>query len=157
MIRTTERPAATTRFALDAAAFARVGGAVLRYCLVLFLVGFGLYKFTAVEAQAIEPLVRHSPFLGWLYTVTSVQAASNLIGAVEVVLGILIAGRRWWPRLSAIGSLGAGIQFLITLSFLLTTPDLSPDAQGFLVKDVMLFGAALWTAGDALQAAQARH
>jgi uncharacterized membrane protein YkgB len=129
---------------------------VLRYGLVLLLVGIGLLKFTEAEALAIQSWVAHSPFLGWLYSVTTIQMASNLIGIVEITLGSLLAVSRWWPRLSAVGSIGASVTFLITLSFLFTTPDLSPDAQGFLMKDFMLFGAALWTAGESLRRAQAR-
>jgi len=65
----------------------------------------------------------------------------------------MIAARRWSPRTSALGSLGAALMFLVTLSFLFTTPDVG-DAQGFLMKDLTLFGAALWTAGEALRAAE---
>src|SRR5262245_40619811 len=127
--------------------FERVGGGILRYGLVLLLVGIGGLKFTEMEALAIQPWVAHSPFLGWLYGVTSVQGASNLIGIVEIAIGLALAVYRWAPRLSAIGSVGASVTFLITLSFLFTTPDLSPDTSGFLMKDFMLLGAALWTAG----------
>jgi uncharacterized membrane protein YkgB len=151
------RPHATDRFAIAARTFQLLGGVVLRYGLVFFLVGIGLLKFTEAEALTIQPWVAHSPFMSWLYALTSVQGASNLIGVVEVTLGVLLAVRRWWPRLSAIGSLGASVQFLITLSFLFTTPGLTPDTQGFLMKDLMLFGAALWTAGDALRAIQPTH
>src|SRR5215218_5276653 len=98
--------------------FELVGGGVLRYGLVLLLVGIGLLKFTEAEALAIQPWVAHSPFMGWLYGVTSVQGASNAIGIVEIVLGILLAVHRWWPGLSAVGSLGASATFLVTLSFL---------------------------------------
>jgi len=42
--------------------------------------------------------------------------------------------------------------FVITFSFLFTTPNLSMDAQGFLMKDLLLFGAAAWTAADSLRA-----
>ena len=157
MISTTERPqVAHPVVARDARIFERVGGGVLRYGLVLLLVGIGLLKFTAAEALAIQPWVSHSPFMGWLYGVMSVQMASNLIGVVEIVLGVLLAIHRWWPRLSAIGGIGAGVTFLITLSFMFTTPDLSPDTQGFLMKDFMLFGAAFWAAGESLRAAQQR-
>jgi reactive chlorine resistance protein C len=148
-----ERPRAGHVFALGARPFEVLGGGILRYGLVLLLVGIGWLKFTEAEALAIQPWVAHSPFLGWLYGVTTVQGASNLIGVVEITLGALLAVGRWWPRLSAIGSLGAAGQFLITLSFLFTTPGLSPDAQGFLLKDFMLLGAALWTAGESLRAA----
>jgi len=152
MIETIEQPRATYRFAVGAHAFQLVSGVVLRYGLVFFLVSIGLLKFTELEALAIQPWVAHSPFMSWLYAVTSLQGASNLIGVVELTLGGLLAVRRWWPKLSVIGSLGASVTFLITFSFLFTTPGLSPDTQGFLIKDLMLFGAALWTAGDALPA-----
>jgi uncharacterized membrane protein YkgB len=151
------RPRPARRFALGARPFEVLGGGILRYGLVLLLVGIGLLKFTEAEALTIQPWVAHSPFLGWLYGVTSVRGASNLIGVVEITLGVLLAVWRRWPRLSALGSLGAAGQFLITLSFLVTTPGLSPDTQGFLLKDFMLLGAALWTAGESLRAAQSRH
>jgi uncharacterized membrane protein YkgB len=127
-------------------------GAILRYGLVLFLIGGGLTKFTEAEAIAIQPWVAHSPLLGWLYAVTSTQTASSALGVIELALGVLLALRRWSPRLSIIGSLGACIMFVITFSFLFTTPNLSMDAQGFLMKDLLLFGAAAWTAADCLRA-----
>jgi uncharacterized membrane protein YkgB len=145
------------RFGLPARPFDLVGGAILRYGLVLFLLLFGLAKFTAAEAQIIQPWVANSPALAWLYAVTSVQGASNLIGVLELALGALLAVRPWWPRASVIGSLGATIAFLITLSFLFTTPNLSPEWQGFLMKDLVLVGAAVWTAGDSLRAAERRR
>ena len=157
MIGAIPRPHATFRPAIAARPFELLGSLILRYGLVFFLLGIGLLKFTEAEALAIQPMVAHSPFMSWLYAFTSMQGASNLIGIVEVTLGVLLAVRHWWPRLSVIGSLGASVQFLITLSFLFTTPGLSPDMQGFLMKDLMLLGAALWTAGDALQAARPTH
>src|SRR5207302_2983409 len=121
-----------------------------------FLVGIGLMKFTEFEALAIQPFVANSPLMSWLYGATSVRGAAAIIGVVEVTIGVLLAIRRWWPRLSAIGSLGAIATFVTTVSFLFTTPGLSPDSSGFLMKDVMLLAAAVWTAGDALLAAEAR-
>jgi uncharacterized membrane protein YkgB len=156
MDHTLVRPrAATFRLALSARAFDVVSQAVLRYGLVFLLVGGGLTKFTEAEALTIQPWVAHSPLLGWLYSVTSLQGASILIGVVEIALGVLLAVKPWFPNASAIGSLGASVQFLITFSFLFTTPDLSPEWAGFLSKDLMLFGAAVWTAADALRAARA--
>ena len=142
--------ASSSRFALRARPFDLASGAILRYSLVLFLVLFGLAKFTEGEALTIQPWVANSPFLGWLYVVTSVQGGSNLIGVVELTIGVLLAVRPWWPRVSVIGSLGATIAFAITLSFLFTTPGLSPEWSGFLMKDLVLVGAALWTAADSL-------
>jgi uncharacterized membrane protein YkgB len=152
-----ERPRAVhPTIVTGARVFRGVGGGVLRYGLVLLLVGIGLLKFTEAEALAIQPWVAHSPFMGWMYGLLSVQMASNVIGVIEIATGVLLAIHRWSPRLAAIGGLAASLTFLITLSFLFTTPDLSPDAQGFLFKDFMLFGAALWAAGESLDAAQTR-
>src|SRR6266508_2441302 len=104
MLSHTERQSDTQPIvATGARVFERLGGGILRYGLVLLLVGIGLLKFTEAEALAIQPWVAHSPFLGWLYGVTTVQVASNVIGIVEIALGSLLAGSRWWPRLSAIG------------------------------------------------------
>ena len=157
MIGTLHAPRLAAPSALRARPFELLGGAVLRYALVLFLVLFGLAKFTAPEAETIQPWVANSPFLGWLYALTSVQGASNLIGVIELTVGALLAVRPWWPRASVVGSLGAIVAFVITFSFLFTTPNLSPEWQGFLMKDLVLVGAALWTAGDALRAAERRR
>ena len=142
----------------------RVGGQLLRYGLAAILIYLGAFKFTAVEARAIQPLLAHSPFLGWLYAWLSVQAVSNLIGVTELAVGGLIALRPVFPHLSALGSLGAIGVFATTLSFLFTTPGLwawvetfplpvPSETGGFLLKDVFLLGAAAWSAGEAWRAA----
>jgi uncharacterized membrane protein YkgB len=135
-----------------------VGTAILRYGVVFLLVAIGALKFAEFEAKAIQPLVSNSPFMGWLYSVLSVQGVSNLIGVTEIGTGLLIASRRFSPIASALGSaIAAGI-FTTTLSFIFTTPGgLSPQgpAFGFLVKDVVLLGASVYTAGEALRAARA--
>jgi uncharacterized membrane protein YkgB len=71
----------------------------------------------------------------------------------------LIAARRWAPRVSGYASLAASGMFLVTLSFLLTTPGaLAPTSpfNQFLLKDVVLLGASLFTAAEALAANNAR-
>jgi reactive chlorine resistance protein C len=151
MINTLARGRASGAPAITARTVETVGHVVLRYGLVLFLIGGGLSKFTSSEAEFIQPLMAHSPFLGWLYGVTSVQGASILIGVIEIILGALLAVHRWWPRLAALGGLFAALQFILTVSFLFTTPNLSPEMTGFLSKDVMLFGAAVWATGESLQ------
>jgi len=128
------------------------GTAMLRYGLVAILLMIGATKWTAAEADAIRPWVSGSPFLSWIYGVVSVQAGSEVIGSIEIVTALLIGTRRWLPRAAVAGSVLASIMFVITLSFLATTPNQSPDAQGFLMKDFFLLGAAIWSAGEALQA-----
>jgi reactive chlorine resistance protein C len=136
-----------------------VGIAVLRYGVVLLLLVIGASKFQGWEAEAIKPLVEHSPFLGWMLGVFGVQGTSNLIGVTELVVGVAIASRPITPAISAAGSIvGIGI-FLTTLSFLFTTPgvlSLRHPASGFLMKDVVLLGAMIATTAEALRAAAAR-
>jgi len=141
------------------------GAAVLRYGLVAILIYFGTFKFTAVEASSIRPLVEHSPFMGWLYHVLSERGVSALIGASELVTALLILARRWSPRLALAGGIMGTATFSLTLSFLFSTPDswtsvpgfplpLPNGGSGFILKDVFLLGAALWTAGEAARAAR---
>ena len=132
-----------------------VGAFVLRYSLVFFLLFFGALKWTAAEAKGIEPMVRHSPFFFWLYPAVGVQTGSEIIGVIELAIAALIVVRRWLPRASAVGSIAASGMFVVTLSFILTTPNIG-DGAAFLLKDLTLLGAALWTAGEALDAAHHR-
>lgn len=132
------------------------GEVVARYSVVLFFLGFGLLKFTAAEAAAIYPLLVHSPFLFWLPKLFDQQASSDIIGVVEIALALMMASRPFAPRISAIGSYGIAASLVITLSFLVTTPELDSALSGFIVKDLTLLGVALWSAGDALRAAAAR-
>jgi reactive chlorine resistance protein C len=136
----------------------RVGVAVLRYGLVLILLYFGAFKFTDAEARAIQPLLQHSPLMSWLYSVLSVNGVSRLIGVTEITIAGLILSRPWSARLSIVGSLGAVAMFLITLSFLLSTPGLwqwvdgfpaPSEGAAFLLKDVFLLGGAMVTAAEA--------
>ena len=120
--------------------------------MVFVLVLWGAAKWSQGEATAIQPLVAHSPFLSWIYRIASVQHGSEFIGCIEIALAVLILFRRWSPRLSALGSTASVLMFLTTLSFLATTPGLDGATQGFLIRDVFLLGAAVYTTGEAWQA-----
>lgn len=135
-----------------------VGIHVSRYGLVATLLLIGVLKFTTGEAQGIQPLVASSPLMFWLYKVFSLQAVSNLIGVIEIAIAVLIALRPFSARLSFVGSIGAIITFLLTVSFLFSTPGafqfshgvpLLGDAGQFLIKDVVLLGASIFTAAEA--------
>jgi uncharacterized membrane protein YkgB len=66
---------------------------------------------------------------------------------------------------SALGGGLAAVMFLTTLTFLFSTPGWEPSLGGFpalsvvpgqfLIKDIVLLGAALWSLGEALHAARA--
>src|ERR1700751_965443 len=135
-----------------------VGIYVSRYGLVVTLLLIGVLKFTAGEAQGIQPLGANSPLMFWLYRSFSPQGVSNLIGGVEIEIALLIARRRSSARFSFIGSIGAIITFVLTVSFLPSTPGavqfshgvpLLGDAGQFLIKDLVLLGASIWTAAEA--------
>ncbi len=140
----------------------QLGTIVLRYSLVIVLLWIGSLKFTAYEAEGVHGLASNSPVLSWLSNAMSVRGFSALLGVIEIILGILIAIRPYAPKASAIGSMGVIFMSLITLSFLLTTPGvwqpdygfpyLSPNPGQFLAKDMLLLGAAIYTAGEALKA-----
>jgi hypothetical protein len=86
MINAIERRVAERPIWFRAGAVETIGHVVLRYGLVLFLVTGGLAKFASSEAEFIQPLMAHSPFIAWLYAVTSVQGASNLILSKDLIL-----------------------------------------------------------------------
>ena len=138
-----------------------IGVAVSRYGLVVVLTLIGLLKFTPPEAAGIQPLVTHSPLMSWMYAVFSVQAVSNVIGFIEIATALLIASRPFSPKASFVGSLGAILTFLLTISFLFSTPgalqlgrgiSILGDTGQFLIKDFVLLGVSCWIAAEALGA-----
>ena len=141
----------------------QAGGTHLtRYGLVVVFLWIGGMKFTNYEAEGIRPFVENSPMMSWLYQIFSVSQFSAILGVVEIAVGLLIATRPVWPRLSAYSSLTAAAMFVGTLSFIVTTPGWEPSLGfpalsvpgQFLLKDAVLLGASLWTAGEALKAAR---
>lgn len=144
-------------------AIEKLGAFLIRYGLVLVLGWIGAMKFTAYEAEGIKTLVETSPFMSWMYRVFSLQATSNVIGVAELIAAALIAIRPLSAKLSAIGSVLAVLTFLTTLTFLFSLPGWEKSlggfpalsgSGGFLLKDIVLLGAALFTLGDSLAADQ---
>ncbi len=134
-----------------------------RYALVVVFLWIGGMKFTTYEAEGIQPLVANSPLMGWLYSLMSVTTFAALLGVAEIVVGLMIAARPVAPKISAYGSLAAAVMFVGTLSFILSTPGWEPSLGfpalsalpgQFLLKDAVLLGGALWTAGEAWGVAQ---
>ena len=68
--------------------------------LPVIFVWFGAMKFTAYEAEAINGLIANSPFISFLLGIFSGQGISNIIGGIEVVIGLLISARFVAPRLA---------------------------------------------------------
>ena len=137
----------------------KLGEFLIRYGLVLVLGWIGAMKFTAYEAAGIRTLVETSPLMSWMYKVFSLQTTSNIIGVAEITAATLIAIRPLSAKLSAVGSMLAVFTFLATLTFLFSLPGWEKSlggfpalsgSGGFLLKDTVLLGAALFTLGDSL-------
>lgn len=139
-----------------------IGKAIVRWGLIVVLAWIGGMKFTAYEAMGIQPLVAHSPLVGWMYDFLSVRSFSTMLGFIEIGTAVLIALRSVSPKASAVGSILAIGLFATTLSFLFSTPGWEPSLGGFpalsampgqfLVKDIVLFGASVWVLGESLKA-----
>jgi uncharacterized membrane protein YkgB len=135
-----------------------------RYGLVIVIGWIGALKFANFEAHQIQPLVAHSPFMGWLYHVFPVYPFSALLGVFEVTAAVLLAVKPVAPKLSIVGSLMAIVLFLNTIGFLFTTPGVGEPAGGgfpaisllgeFLLKDIPLLGLSFWTLADSIRAAR---
>src|ERR1700747_52954 len=139
------------------------GIVVSRYGWVAVLLLIGVLKFTPEEAAGIQPLVAHSPLMSWMYGLLSVQGVSNVIGVIEIATAALMALRPFSRKASFVGSLAGVVTFLLTVSFLFSTPGafhfmygfpVLGDAGQFLIKDLALLGASFWTAAEAFSASQ---
>ena len=113
---------------------------------VIILLWIGCYKFTPTEANAIKDLIENHPMSFWIYDVLSVQNVSNLVGTIEILVAVLlIIGLKYKPIAQLAGIALIGI-FLMTLSYLFTTPgtirivDGIPVTDFFILKDIMYLG-----------------
>ena len=139
------------------------GTYLIRGGLALVLIWIGAMKFSAYEAAGIQPLVANSPLLSWAYQIFSVQAFSNMLGVVEIAIGLMILARPISATVSAAGSALAIGVFLTTLSFMVSTPPVWEASLGgfpalsvapgqFLLKDIVLLGTAVFLLGDSIKA-----
>lgn len=67
------------------------GLATLRWSLVLIFALFGIAKFAAYEAEGVAQIGMGYPLFAWMYPLIGVQGTSNVIGAIELAAGALIA------------------------------------------------------------------
>ena len=90
--------------------------------VALVLVWIGGMKFLELEARAIVPLVETSPLMSWLYTLFTIQEASNLIGIYDIFFTLLLGLGLWLQRLLVIfvAIVGCLAVFLMTQTFLLS-------------------------------------
>ena len=80
------------------------------------------------------------------------------LGSLEIMIGLLILGRFIHPILSAIGGLLSIALFTVTLSMMIFLPGITTEAGfptlsfvgEFLLKDIGLFAASVFIAGNSL-------
>ena len=116
--------------------------------VAMVLLWIGGMKFYEFEAKAIVSLVETSPFMSWLYTVFSVQGASNVIGGFDVLfavllgIGILLNNK----KLIIVSGLACLSVFLMTQTFLITangalsSSTLLERLGQFVIKDLWYVG-----------------
>ncbi len=142
-------------------AVGELGGKVTLYGLALVFAWIGAMKFTAYEANAIQGLVASSPPLYWLYGILDVRGVANLIGTIEIATALLLVARPYNAIAGVVGGLLVAATTAVTLTFILSAPGWEASLGGFpalsvvpgqfLLKDVVLLGAGLAVAGDALK------
>lgn len=167
-----------------------VGIALTRLGIIVVLLWIGGLKIIPYEAEGIVPFVANSPFMSFLmdqpqdykahmnpegklvpenkawHAEHGTYTASYIIGAIIVTLGILLCLHPWLPQAAAIGGLLVFGMALVTLSFLVTTPEswvpaLGDAQHGFpylsgrgrlVIKDVIMMGGALVVMADSARA-----
>ncbi|MGY2491335.1 DUF417 family protein [Cupriavidus sp. CP313] len=127
--------------------------ALIRWAMVAIFIWFGIQKFTSYAADAIAPLISHSPFMSWL-TVFGVIGEARVIGTIEFITAALLIIGSVSPIASALGGAMASGTFILTSSFVFSTPGIilrSPTGfpfistlpAQFLIKDFALLAACL--------------
>jgi uncharacterized membrane protein YkgB len=173
----------------------RLGFTLLRAGLILVLLWIGALKAFPYEADGIVPFVANSPVMSFVYEhdapdyeqhmnkegeliaanrawhqENGTYEFSYLLGSVIVLFGLLIAAHWWKPAVGALGSFLVAGMSVVTLSFLVTTPEtwvanLGDVHHGFpylsgrgrlVVKDAIMLGAAVLTMADSARLALAR-
>ncbi len=113
---------------------------------VLILLWVGAFKFTPTEAKSIVPLIENHPLSFWMYNVFSVQTVSNIVGVVEIIIAIVLLFTLRYSFLKKYAGIALCIVFLITISYLFTTPGIwrfvngFPITDFFILKDIMYLG-----------------
>ncbi|CAM5421147.1 MULTISPECIES: reactive chlorine resistance membrane protein RclC [Pseudomonas] len=163
-----------------------LGTHLMRLAIAVVFLWIGALKFAPYEADSITPFVANSPFMSFFYehpedykahlthegelnaekrvwqTANNTYIFSNGLGVVEILIGLLVLSN---PISRRAGLLGGALAFgtpLVTLTFLLTTPeawvpDLGDGEHGFpflsgagrlVLKDLLMLAGALPVMAD---------
>lgn len=116
--------------------------------VAMVLLWIGGMKFYDFEAKAIAGLVETSPFMSWLYSLFSVQGASNVIGGFDVLFALLLGAGILFnnKKLIIVSGLACLSVFLMTQTFLLSAPNAFSSSTllarlgQFVIKDLWYVG-----------------
>lgn len=170
----------------------RLGVALTRLGLIVVLLWIGGLKIFKYEADGIVPFVANSPLMSFFYKYPAPEYKEYMnpegklvpanrewherngtypfalgLGAVIVLYGLMLCLHPWFPAIAALGGLLVTLMSLVTLSFLITTPetwvpDLGDADHGFpylsargrlVLKDAIMLGAGLVVMADSAKRA----
>ena len=173
----------------------KIGIHLIRVGVAIIFLWIGALKFVPYEADSITPFVANNPVMSLFYahpeeykahlthegqldpvkrewqTANHTYAFSNGLGTVEILIGLLVLSYLFSRRLGMVGSVLAFLTPLVTLSFLITTPEAWVQSMGdaefgfpylsgggrLVLKDVlMLAGAVVMMADSARQLLEQR-
>jgi reactive chlorine resistance protein C len=77
-----------------------------------------------------SPLIANSPFFSWIYHITSISTFGRFLGSFELLAAALLALKPWFPKAAVLGGLLASLFFVVTLSFMITTPGVGEASAG---------------------------
>lgn len=168
----------------------KLGVHLIRIGVAIIFLWIGALKFVPYEADSITPFVANSPVMSFFYdhpqdykahlthegqldpVKRDWQVANNTygfskgLGTVEVLIGLLVLSYAFSRRLGMLGSVLAFLTPLVTLSFLITTPEawvsnLGDADYGFpylsgggrlVLKDVLMLAGGVVMIADSAQA-----
>jgi uncharacterized membrane protein YkgB len=173
----------------------RIGIHLVRFGVAIIFIWIGALKFVPYEADSITPFVANSPVMSFFYEhpteykehlthegqldpakrewqrANNTYAFSDGLGTVEILIGFLVLSYTVSRSLGMVGSILAFLTPIVTLSFIITTPEawvsnLGDANFGFpylsgggrlVLKDVlMLAGSVMMIADSARQLLEAR-
>jgi uncharacterized membrane protein YkgB len=173
----------------------RLGIPLMRVAIAIVFLWIGALKFVPYEADSITPFVANSPVMSFFYehpqdykahlthegelnadkrawqTANNTYGFSTGLGVVEILIGLLVLSN---PLSRRTGLLGGALAFatpLVTLSFLITTPEawvaaLGDGQHGFpylsgagrlVLKDVLMLAGALPVMADSARQLLTEH
>jgi len=127
--------------------------------LGIIYIWFGGIKFTQGQAEGMYGMIANNPLVSWMYVIFSKQGLVNFLGTLEIIIGLLFFGRFVNPALSVVGGLLSMALFVVTISMMVFLSGITTEAGfpvlsfvgEFLLKDIGLFAASLFIAGNSLK------